>query len=182
MIVTPNIEQIETEGGLDDLLASILVQAEKSKCPVVFALSRKKLGQVYLSQNLSFCRHQSTSLAQKVPAVPGSSLQMSEENLDILASKACNDQRQSVKDAEYWLQVFGCRKKMSAIAILDYAGAEVLFKQMEQHAEQGRREWELNNKEASPLQIFPARQAYHRAGPQFSSLHYQFSKSVFKVA
>lgn len=46
MIVTPNIEQIETEGGLDDLLASILVQAGHSNCPVVFALSRKKLGQV----------------------------------------------------------------------------------------------------------------------------------------
>ena len=48
VIVTPNIEQIETEGGLDDLLASILVQAERSSCPVVFALSRKKLGQVSL--------------------------------------------------------------------------------------------------------------------------------------
>lgn len=48
VIVTPNIEQIETEGGLDDLLASILVQAEKSNCPVVFALSRKKLGQVHI--------------------------------------------------------------------------------------------------------------------------------------
>lgn len=40
---------------------------------------------------------------------------------------------------------------MSAIAILDYEGAEGLFKQMEQHAEQGRREWELNHKEASNL-------------------------------
>ena len=38
---------------------------------------------------------------------------------------------------------------MSAIAILDYAGAESLFKQMEQHAEEGRREWETNHKEAS---------------------------------
>lgn len=45
------------------------------------------------------------------------------------------------------LQVFGCRKKMSAIAILDYSGAEALFKQMEQCAEEGRSEWELNNKE-----------------------------------
>lgn len=46
VIVTPNIEQIETEGGLDDLLASILQQAEELDTPVVFALSRKKLGQV----------------------------------------------------------------------------------------------------------------------------------------
>ncbi len=47
------------------------------------------------------------------------------------------------------MQVFGCRKKMSAIAILDYAGAEALFKQMEQHAEEGRREWEMNSNEVS---------------------------------
>ena len=53
VIVTPNIEQIETEGGLDDLLASILVQAEKLQCPVVFALSRKKLGQVLPCQYFS---------------------------------------------------------------------------------------------------------------------------------
>lgn len=46
VIVTPNIEQIETEGGLDELLSSILQQAEEAETPVVFALSRKKLGQV----------------------------------------------------------------------------------------------------------------------------------------
>ena len=44
--MAPNIEQIETEGGLDDLLAAILEQAEQAGIPVVFALSRKKLGQV----------------------------------------------------------------------------------------------------------------------------------------
>lgn len=46
VIVAPNIEQIESEGGLDDLLGSILAQAEEGHTPVVFALSRKKLGQV----------------------------------------------------------------------------------------------------------------------------------------
>lgn len=46
VVVAPNIEQIESEGGLDDLLASILEQAEQNAVPVVFALSRKKLGQV----------------------------------------------------------------------------------------------------------------------------------------
>ena len=46
VIVAPNIEQIEAEGGLDDLLASILAQAQEAGIPVVFALSRKKLGQV----------------------------------------------------------------------------------------------------------------------------------------
>ena len=49
VIVTPNIEQIETEGGLDDLLSSILEQAQQTGTPIVFALSRKKLGQVCIS-------------------------------------------------------------------------------------------------------------------------------------
>ena len=46
VVVAPNIEHIEAEGGLDDLLTSILTQAEASNIPIVFALSRKKLGQV----------------------------------------------------------------------------------------------------------------------------------------
>lgn len=39
------------------------------------------------------------------------------------------------------LQVFGCRKKMSAIAVLDFSGAEQLYAQMQQLAAQGRAEW-----------------------------------------
>ena len=46
IIVAPNIEQIESEGGLDDLLTEIMKQAEIAEIPIVFALSRKKLGQV----------------------------------------------------------------------------------------------------------------------------------------
>ena len=46
VVVAPNIEHIEAEGGLDDLLTSILTQAEVSGIPIIFALSRKKLGQV----------------------------------------------------------------------------------------------------------------------------------------
>ena len=46
VVVAPNIEHIEAEGGLDDLLTSILTQAQASGIPIVFALSRKKLGQV----------------------------------------------------------------------------------------------------------------------------------------
>ena len=46
VVVAPNIEHIEAEGGLDDLLTSILTQAEASDIPIIFALSRKKLGQV----------------------------------------------------------------------------------------------------------------------------------------
>ena len=43
------------------------------------------------------------------------------------------------------MQVFGCRKKMSAIAILDYSGAEGLFKEMGQLAAQGRNDWQEHN-------------------------------------
>jgi Ribosomal protein L7Ae/L30e/S12e/Gadd45 family len=46
VVVAPNIEQIEAEGGLDQLLESILEHASERAIPVVFALSRKKLGQV----------------------------------------------------------------------------------------------------------------------------------------
>ena len=53
VILAPNIEQIETEGGLDDLLASILQQTEAAGIPMVFALSRKKLGQVHPSFRLT---------------------------------------------------------------------------------------------------------------------------------
>ena len=49
VVVAPNIEQIESEGGLDDLLGSILKQAEDFGLPVVFALSRKKMGQVWVA-------------------------------------------------------------------------------------------------------------------------------------
>ena len=46
VVVAPNIEQVEMEGGLDHLLAAILSQAAAHGIVVVFALSRKKLGQV----------------------------------------------------------------------------------------------------------------------------------------
>jgi len=45
------------------------------------------------------------------------------------------------------LQIFGCRKKMSAIAILDHSGAEDLYKEMEQLAQDGRKEWEAYRSE-----------------------------------
>ena len=46
VVMAPNIEQDEDEGRLDGLLASLLGQAEAYGIPVVYALSRKKLGQV----------------------------------------------------------------------------------------------------------------------------------------
>lgn len=39
------------------------------------------------------------------------------------------------------LQMFGCRKKMSAIAILDYSGAEAVYHHMESLAKDGRQSW-----------------------------------------
>lgn len=57
VVVAPNIEQIESEGGLDDLLTAILNSAEESGLPVVFALSRKKMGQVSIAASFfCFCR------------------------------------------------------------------------------------------------------------------------------
>lgn len=47
-------------------------------------------------------------------------------------------------------QVFGCRKKMSAIAILDCSGADELFAQMMALMEQGRRDYHLAPSDAPP--------------------------------
>ncbi len=41
--------------------------------------------------------------------------------------------------------MFGCRKKMSAIAILDYSGAEAIYHHMEALAQQGRTAWLAHN-------------------------------------
>ncbi len=60
VVVAPNIEHIEAEGGLDDLLTSILTQAEASNIPIVFALSCKKLGQV--SRHALACETQHPAL------------------------------------------------------------------------------------------------------------------------
>ncbi|BDA49260.1 probable selenocysteine insertion sequence-binding protein 2-like at C-terminar half [Coccomyxa sp. Obi] len=97
VVVAPNIEQIESEGGLDDLLSSILTQAEDANIPIIFALSRKKLG-----------------------------------------------------------QMFGCRKKMSAIAILDYSGAEAIYHHMEALAQQGRAAWLSHNTGADASSAGPS--------------------------
>ena len=48
------------------------------------------------------------------------------------------------------MQVFGCRKKMSAIAVLDYGGANELFKQMSALAQKGREDYQLYFEEEAP--------------------------------
>lgn len=53
IVVAPNIEQIdESKGGLGELLGNILSQAEAAGLPVVFALSRKKMGQARHPHNM----------------------------------------------------------------------------------------------------------------------------------
>jgi hypothetical protein len=44
LIMAPNIEQVEGEGGLDDTVAALLAEARGNDTRVVFALTRSKLG------------------------------------------------------------------------------------------------------------------------------------------
>lgn len=46
VVVAPNIEPVEGEAGLSALLAGILSDARERGVPIVFALSRKRMGQV----------------------------------------------------------------------------------------------------------------------------------------
>eukprot|EP00041_Stephanoeca_diplocostata_P018904 m.400231 g.400231 ORF g.400231 m.400231 type:complete len:783 (+) comp21158_c0_seq4:448-2796(+) len=44
VLVAPDIERIEAEGGLDDILARIINQCHEQSVPVMFCLRRRKLG------------------------------------------------------------------------------------------------------------------------------------------
>ena len=44
LIVAPNVEATGDEGGLDDVMLKLLDAAREKDLPVVYALSRKKLG------------------------------------------------------------------------------------------------------------------------------------------
>jgi ribosomal protein L7Ae-like RNA K-turn-binding protein len=44
IIIAPNIEQIESEGGLDDRIAQIIAEAKENNIPVVFALTKRRIG------------------------------------------------------------------------------------------------------------------------------------------
>ena len=46
VVVAPNIEEVGLEGGLDDVVAAIIEQARGNGTPVVFALTRNRLGQI----------------------------------------------------------------------------------------------------------------------------------------
>jgi selenocysteine insertion sequence-binding protein 2 len=88
VLLAPNIEQNEAEGGLNDSVQDIITACSASSVPVVFALSRKKMGEVY-----------------------------------------------------------GFRKRMSAIALLDVSAVQDVMQTMLRLAEEGRRSWVAKNPE-----------------------------------
>ncbi|GFH27669.1 C2H2-type domain-containing protein [Haematococcus lacustris] len=47
VIIAPNIESVGAEGGLDDALSEILQLCEEQGTPALFAMSRKKMGELY---------------------------------------------------------------------------------------------------------------------------------------
>ena len=47
VIVAPNVEQMDVTGGVDNHLADIMVKCEEQHVPLIFALSRKRIGQIY---------------------------------------------------------------------------------------------------------------------------------------
>jgi selenocysteine insertion sequence-binding protein 2 len=88
VLLAPNIEQNEAEGGLNDSVQDIITACSAADIPTVFALSRKKMGEVY-----------------------------------------------------------GFRKRMSAIALLDVACVQETLTEVLQLAAAGRRSWTANNPE-----------------------------------
>lgn len=85
VLLAPNIEQVEAEGGLNDSVQDILDACNAADVPVVFALSRKKMGEVY-----------------------------------------------------------GFRKRMSAIALLEVSGVQDVMAQVLHMAADGRRRWQAS--------------------------------------
>lgn len=86
VILAPNIEQIEMAGGLNDHLTAILTKCQELDIPYVFALSRKKMGEIY-----------------------------------------------------------GFRKRVSAVALLEVNAVSDLHKRMLELACEGRQSWERSN-------------------------------------
>ena len=83
VVVAPNIEQTQSEGGLDDVLGKMIDEARENGTPTVFALTRNRLG-----------------------------------------------------------QIVGQRMKISALAVLDYNGADDQFKRMIAETKRGQEEFQ----------------------------------------
>lgn len=88
VVLAPNIESNEAEGGLNDSVQDIITACSAADIPVVFALSRKKMGEVY-----------------------------------------------------------GFRKRMSAVALLDVSAVQETMTLVLQLAREGRRLWTANHPE-----------------------------------
>ena len=43
LIVAPNMDRIQAEGGIDDVIGQILSLAEDQGIPIIFAMSRRRL-------------------------------------------------------------------------------------------------------------------------------------------
>lgn len=45
--MAPNVEQMDVNGGIDDHLVDIIAKCMEQSVPLIFALSRKRLGHIY---------------------------------------------------------------------------------------------------------------------------------------
>lgn len=53
VVIAPNIEQIESEGGLDDRINEIIKDANENEIPIVFALTKKRIGRALRMKEIS---------------------------------------------------------------------------------------------------------------------------------
>jgi len=53
VVIAPNIEQIESEGGLDDKIKGIIKDAKDNEIPIVFALTKKRIGRALRMKEIS---------------------------------------------------------------------------------------------------------------------------------
>ncbi|KAK3278798.1 hypothetical protein CYMTET_13286 [Cymbomonas tetramitiformis] len=111
VIVAPNVEHIEAEGGLDDLLGDILKEARDASLQIIFALTRSRLG-----------------------------------------------------------QVIGRRVRMSVAAVLEYNGADDLYKHMLRLADEGRQEWAKHHQEQAEKAKAEAKAAEAKAAAELVTM------------
>lgn len=53
VVIAPNIEKIESEGGLDDRVRQIIADAREKDVPVIFALTKRRIGKALGIQAVS---------------------------------------------------------------------------------------------------------------------------------
>lgn len=55
LVIAPDIEKIESKGGLDDCLSNLIALCNINECPIVFALSRQTLGSTCKKKGIVSC-------------------------------------------------------------------------------------------------------------------------------